>query len=157
MSRNGRDLTSEDIRYAIDRYAHYEKSVHQGFWSWLDSIETPDKTTVILKAKFPYADAVQVSGGGAGDALGGYISPKEWAETDGAATKMVGSGPFINTEYQTDVYAEQRGLEQMLYDRYPEAQFENGGFNKIRGISPSNPNLPTYMRSAWDFLERMGS
>jgi hypothetical protein len=62
----------------------------------------------------------------------------------------------LNVEYRTDVYAEQRGLEQMLYDRYPEAQFGNGGLSKIRGISPSNPNLPTYMGSAWDFLEQLG-
>ena len=48
------------------------------------------------------------------------------------------------------------GLEQVLYDRYPGAQVANGGFNRIRGISPSNPNLPSYMQSAWDFLERLG-
>lgn len=62
----------------------------------------------------------------------------------------------FNTEYRTDVYAEQRGLEQMLYDRYPGAQAANGGFNKIRGISRSNPNLDVYMQSGWGFLERMG-
>ncbi len=62
----------------------------------------------------------------------------------------------FQVEYRTDVYAEQRGLEQMLYDRYPGAQLENGGFNKIRAISPSNPNLPTYMQAAQDFLDRLG-
>jgi hypothetical protein len=60
----------------------------------------------------------------------------------------------FNVEYRTDVYAEQRGLEQLLYDRYPGAQAANGGFNKIRGISPTNPNFDFYMQSAWDFLER---
>ena len=63
----------------------------------------------------------------------------------------------FQVEYRTDVYAEQRGLEQTLYDQYPGAQSENGGFNKIRGISPSNPNLPTYMQAAQDFLEGLGS
>lgn len=71
------------------------------------------------------------------------------------------NGPVLgeyrfNVEYRTDVYAEQRGLEQVLYDRYPGAQAANGGFNRIRGISPSNPNLPTHMQSAWDFLEPLG-
>jgi len=28
----------------------------------------------------------------------------------------------FQVEYGTDVYAEQRGLEQLLYDRYPKAQ-----------------------------------
>jgi len=61
----------------------------------------------------------------------------------------------FQVEYRTDVYSEQRGLEQILYDRYPEARLENGGFNRIRGISPSNPNQPIYMRAAWDYLERL--
>lgn len=46
--------------------------------------------------------------------------------------------------------------EQMLYDRYPGAWAESGGFDKIRGISPTNPNLDFYMQSAQDFLDRMG-
>jgi peptide/nickel transport system substrate-binding protein len=96
---NGRALTSEDVRYAIDRYQNYEKSVHKSFWNWLDSIQTPDPQTIQLKAKFPYADAVQIMGNN----LGAYISPKEFAETPDAATKMVGSGPYIHTEYQTGV------------------------------------------------------
>ncbi|WP_425308290.1 Imm26 family immunity protein [Ammonicoccus fulvus] len=43
--------------------------------------------------------------------------------TTEAAEAMIDSvlGDYhFNTEYRTDVYAEQRGLEQMLYDRYPE-------------------------------------
>lgn len=96
---NGRDLTSEDVKYAIDRYQNFDKSVHKTQWGFVDKIETPDKSTVQLKLKFPYADASQILGG----SLGAYISPKEHAETEAAATKMVGSGPFIHTEYQTGV------------------------------------------------------
>jgi hypothetical protein len=62
----------------------------------------------------------------------------------------------FQTEYRTDDYAEQRGLEQDLYDRYPEAQVQNGGLNKIRPISPSNPNLSDYMQAAADYLSRIG-
>lgn len=54
--------------------------------------------------------------------------------------------------YETNVYAEQRGLEQMLYDAYPGAQAANGGFNYVRGISDRNPNLATYMQAAESFL-----
>jgi len=96
---NGRALTSEDVRFAIERYSTFDKSVHKSFWSWVDKVETPDATTVILKTKFPYADATQIMGGN----LGAYISPKEWAETAESATRMVGSGPYINSEYQTGV------------------------------------------------------
>jgi hypothetical protein len=44
----------------------------------------------------------------------------------------------FNVEYRTDAYSEQHGLEQMLDDQYPGAQAQNGGFNYIRGISPTN-------------------
>jgi len=63
----------------------------------------------------------------------------------------------FQVEYRTDVYAEQRGLEQTLYDRYPGAQAANGGFNYIRGISLSNPSLPSYMQAAQDFPAGLGS
>jgi peptide/nickel transport system substrate-binding protein len=96
---NGRALTSEDVKYAFDRYKNFDKSVHKSTWSFLESIETPDAQTVILKTRFPYADTTQIVGG----SLGAYISPREHAESAEATTKMVGSGPFINTEYQTGV------------------------------------------------------
>jgi hypothetical protein len=53
---------------------------------------------------------------------------------------------------QTDVYAEQRGLEQRNIDRYG-AQSVTGrpSFNRIEGVSPRNPNAPVYdsAASAW--------
>ena len=52
--------------------------------------------------------------------------------------------------YRTDVYAEQRGLEQILHDRY------NPALNKIRPISPSNKRLPTYMDAAQKYLLEHG-
>ncbi|MGH3236279.1 MAG: hypothetical protein ACRDOH_24090 [Streptosporangiaceae bacterium] len=58
----------------------------------------------------------------------------------------------FNVEYRTDVYAEQRGLEQTLYDRYPGAQAANGGYNVIRAVGPENPNGPGYMQAAEDYL-----
>ena len=96
---NGRAATSEDVRYAIDRYQNFDKSVHKSLWAFVDKLETPDLQTFIIKTKFPYADTVQQ----AGNQLGAYISPKEHAEGPEATTKMVGSGPFVHTEYQTGV------------------------------------------------------
>jgi hypothetical protein len=61
----------------------------------------------------------------------------------------------FQVEYGTDVYAEQRGLEQMLYDQYPEAQAANGGYNVIRAVSPLNPNMPAYMQAAYDYLQQL--
>jgi hypothetical protein len=61
-----------------------------------------------------------------------------------------------NVEYRTNDYAEQRGLEQMIYDANPQAQAANGGFNKIRPISPLNLRRQTYLDAAQDFLDRQG-
>lgn len=49
--------------------------------------------------------------------------------------------------HRTDVYAEQRGLEQMLHEHY------NAPLDKINAISPTNPRLPEYMDAARAFLE----
>lgn len=59
-------------------------------------------------------------------------------------------------EYRTDVYAEQRGLERILYDRYPEARVANGGFNAVRAINPRNPNFADYIEAAFQYLDRLG-
>ena len=51
---------------------------------------------------------------------------------------------------RTDVYAQQRGLEQLAHDAYPPA------LNRIRPISPTNSNLTTYMDAAGEFLTIYG-
>ena len=48
--------------------------------------------------------------------------------------------------YRTDVYNEQRGLEQILHDIYQPS------LNKIRPISPNNKNYDTYMEAARKYL-----
>ena len=96
---NGRNLTSEDVRYAFDRYANFPQSGVRATWTWMDRVETPDPQTVIVKAKAPYADAQLIMGG----SIGAWISPKEHAESPEAATRMVGSGPFQLADYQTGV------------------------------------------------------
>jgi ABC-type transport system substrate-binding protein len=96
---NGRAVTSEDVRYAFDRYLNYEKSVHKTGLGFIDKVETPDANTVKITTKAPYADTVNYLGGN----LGAWISPKEHAESPDATTKMVGSGPFIHTDTQAGV------------------------------------------------------
>lgn len=61
----------------------------------------------------------------------------------------------FQVEYRTDVHAEQRGLEEVLYDRYPGAQAANSGYNVIRAISLRNPNRAGYMQAAYGYLERL--
>jgi peptide/nickel transport system substrate-binding protein len=112
---NGRALTSEDVKYAMERYKTFDASVHKSLHAWWSSVETPDAQTVRFKMATPYADSVQILGGN----LGAYISPKEHAETDAAKTLMAGSGPFINTEYQTGTKLEFRKNPDYYDQPYP--------------------------------------
>ena len=59
----------------------------------------------------------------------------------------------VNKPHYTDNYAEQRGLEQIVYDKNPQAMASNGGLNKVRPISPKNKNRESYMDAANKHLE----
>jgi RHS repeat-associated protein len=49
---------------------------------------------------------------------------------------------------RTDDYAQQRGLEQLIYDKYHYP----GDLNRVRPISPFNPNRSKYLDAAKKFL-----
>jgi len=49
--------------------------------------------------------------------------------------------------YHTDVYAEQRGLEQLAHELYKPP------LNKINPISPTNPNRPAYIKAAQNYQQ----
>jgi hypothetical protein len=57
-------------------------------------------------------------------------------------------------EYLTNDLDERMGLEQMLYERYPEAQVANGGFNARRAIDPANSDYQRWMQAARNYLAR---
>jgi hypothetical protein len=58
----------------------------------------------------------------------------------------------FQVEYRTSDFNTQVGLEQTLYERYPEAQVANGGFNKYAPVSEENRMYDTYMQAAQDYL-----
>ena len=89
---NGRDFTSEDVKFSIERYMKHPKSTFTNRFSDIDTIETPDKNTVVFKLKRP--SRYLISSLGAETAL---ISPPE-IEKD-YKTKVIGPGPFIHEEY----------------------------------------------------------
>lgn len=57
------------------------------------------------------------------------------------------SSYFFEPVYRTDIYAEQRGLEQELH------WVNNPPLNKINPISSQNPNLLNYLHAANNFLD----
>ncbi len=63
-------------------------------------------------------------------------------------------GLSFNVVYRTDVYAEQRGLEQVVYIQNPTALSVNRGLNKIKPISDKNPKITEYEEAALNFLTK---
>lgn len=53
----------------------------------------------------------------------------------------------FEVDKRTDSYPSQRGREQILHDANPSAHAENGGLDKINGISPTNPRRDEYIRA----------
>ena len=57
--------------------------------------------------------------------------------------------------HNTNIYAEQRGLEHIIsIEHEATASVINGGYNKIRAISENNKNFNTYMQAAQNFLSK---
>jgi len=124
---NGRAVTSEDIRYAFDRYRTFEKSVHKTTLNFVDKMETPDATTFRLTTKAVHADTTTVLGAN----LGVWISPKEHAESPEATQKMVGSGPFIHTEVQSGVSLSWKKNPDYYDKPYPY-------FDEVKAFGPTD-------------------
>jgi hypothetical protein len=73
-------------------------------------------------------------------------------ELDHARDPVLGQFRF-QVEYRTSDANTRAGLEQILYERYPEAQLANGGFNERAPIGETNPMYDIYMQAAQAYLE----
>jgi peptide/nickel transport system substrate-binding protein len=94
---NGRDLTADDVKYSLLRAATDKSSQFRGGYSSLDSIQTPDKQTVVLKLKnFDALLLNNLSG------HYGWVVSHELADGPGLKNNMVGSGPFIFQNWEQD-------------------------------------------------------
>ncbi len=99
---HGREMTSEDVKYSLERQMTDEagKFQHAYFFKGnIESITTPDPLTVSIKASRPFAPMISY-----------LASPwtqvicREVVEADGDLTKRaIGTGPFIFKEWQKDV------------------------------------------------------
>lgn len=94
---SGRELTSEDVKFSLDRYAAGKECAPET--QHIQSIETPDKYTVLIHLKEDFAPFLnQLAGSQA------WILPKEAGVADPAGVgglsfnnpkAFIGSGPFI--------------------------------------------------------------
>ncbi len=98
---NGREFTSDDVRWNIER----AKNANPPFsssnnWKIVDKIETPDKYTVKLTFTQPYASILWLISD-----VNFPMYPRELQETygDKQVTIAIGTGPFMFSKYEPKV------------------------------------------------------
>jgi len=97
---NGRELTSEDVKYSIERISGLHGLAsdfkHQYYFeNQIESIQAPDKYTVIIKTKGTYAPFINYLASPFSP-----IVPKEAVEAfKDLKRNAIGSGPFILKEF----------------------------------------------------------
>ncbi len=116
---NGRELTSADVKYSLRRMAGLEippppktaaekkkkgrklkfgSFKHNYYMTHLDKIETPDRYTIIIKTKVPFAPMLNYLG-----SAWAKIVPKEVVDEYGHLLNVnIGSGAYILKEFRRD-------------------------------------------------------
>ncbi len=101
---NGDTLDSGDVKASLERWR--EVGPKGAGLASLDSIDTPDTSTVVLNFNAPMGQFLLLLLGS--DENKAVIMPKEIAEastTPGKLTDVVGTGPYRFVEYQEDQFA----------------------------------------------------
>ena len=93
---SGRELTSDDVKYNLLRVRDPKVGVSQlrTLSSWFQTVDTPDKYTVVLGADQPRPAMFD---------LFEYLNIVDQTTMEGSPDdrkKLVGTGPFVLTEYQ---------------------------------------------------------
>ena len=92
---NGREVTADDVVFTINRYI---KGAALPNYRAIESVDSPDKSTIVIKLKDP-------NGWVLNDLFGTseFITPRELIEQSGGIhpnDKMIGTGPFMLKDYQ---------------------------------------------------------
>ncbi len=96
---DGSDFTADDVKYSLERL--FDQATAAPFKSWFDaitSIETPDKQTVKMNLKAPFAPLVANFAAMRGSA----IIPKDAATKSNLQLQAIGTGPFVLKEYMPE-------------------------------------------------------
>jgi peptide/nickel transport system substrate-binding protein len=156
---NGRELTSEDIKYSFEGYA--KSGAHTAAFELLERVETPDKYTAKFVLKQPFGGLLEVL-----TVPTQWVYAKEIIDQEGDLKKTaIGTGPFVQESFERGV-----GFRGVKHPKYfekglpyldaiellsvPDAAtrkngFRAGQFDVLSGILPNevdellktNPNI----------------
>jgi peptide/nickel transport system substrate-binding protein len=161
---NGRELTSADVKYSLRRLAGLEIPPppqtdeekkergralgkgdfrHNYYMTALDTIETPDKYTVIVKTKVPFAPMLNYLG-----SAFAKIVPKEVVDKYGSLQNVnIGSGAYILKEFRRDSH--------YLLERNPD-YFKKGKPHvdsiRVNIVADENARLAAFIARKIDWI-----
>ena len=99
LFHNGRELTSADVRFSINRILDPKTGARgRGDLSLIDSIAMPDKYTVQFKLKSPFG----VFPNKLATTFQGIVPPEAVDSATNQVTKPIGTGPFRYEEWKTN-------------------------------------------------------
>lgn len=92
---NGRPMTVEDVKYALDTLRKHPSFTSD--YAPIDSVTTPDARTVVVKTSSPYAPLLSYLG------VGNYgtwrVFPKEIIDSKLTESVSIGTGPYLRAEW----------------------------------------------------------
>jgi peptide/nickel transport system substrate-binding protein len=150
---DGTNVTSADVKASLERVITL-KGPQAPLWAAVDTVETPDESTVQIKTKTPVgtllANAVLVE-----------IAPAAKVNTDGFFSKPIGSGPFkvvswtpdadLRLEANPDYWGGPPGVKTLIFRHIPEVAasvtaLETGEIDFAWRLPPDQ--LPALRRNA---------
>ena len=144
---DGKPVTSEDVAYTFNRILDEEQGLYIDYVRQIESIETPDKHTVVFTTKEPSVQMLTMYV---------YILPKHiWEDVPADETKSfknepaIGSGPFQAVEWKEGQFARLKAnpdyfrgapkLDEIIFQFYDNDDtmvqaLKNGDVDYIQGM-----------------------
>lgn len=150
---DGSKVTSADVKACVERVIAQKAALAPQF-AQLDSISTPDESTLVIKTKVPLGTLV------ASMALV-PVAPAAKLDAQGFFNKPIGSGPFkvvswapdadLKLEANPDYWGQPPGLKNLTFRYYPEVAarvtaLETGEIDFTGDVPPDQ--LPALQRNA---------
>ncbi len=96
---NGRAVSSEDVKFAFDRFRNEPKNSNRAaFDAAVSSVETPDAQTFVVKLSKPYGPILNLFA----NPQYLWVLPRESADGFDPAKDQIGSGPWVLDSMQPD-------------------------------------------------------
>lgn len=154
---DGEPVTSADVKYTLEQTASDPAAFAASFLSALDTVDTPDDHTAVLKLSRPSGSIIGFLGWYGVMILPAHIyEGTDWA-TNAANQAPIGSGPFkfvsyepgatVELEANTTYFGEGPYLERLIYQVIPDPNTQvqallNGEVDLVDGIPTAQvPNV----------------